>query len=410
MNKNTVYSLRILTSTFLPHLSCSLVQNFVGPLAPFLQESLSITRTQIGMLISIQHVGQVAMAIPAGAIVERVGIRIWLFFSPFFLGLCALYFACAKSFIAGVVIFLLGGFMYAFINPATTKAILLGFAQERRGTAIGIKHTGTPAGSFIAAAVLPAAALAYGWEWSIILVAVISILVGLFGWLLYQERENNSVGEEAILPQQSNAKEDIFKLLRNTDFLLTSGLQAIFVMSLYIIQAYLVLYLVEFLGYSKVYAGFVMAAVQLIGAISRIGFGMVSDFIFDGRRVPVLQIMGFITVIGLVGLGFLNAATPSWITFLAASLAGGGSTGFMGTAVLLRAELAGKHLVATSTGMGMAIAASGILLGPPLFGFIVDSIHSYRIAWEAIALLNLVSTLLLRFIHEPVGKEIQKGF
>ncbi|MHB8918609.1 MAG: hypothetical protein ACYC4H_11335, partial [Desulfocucumaceae bacterium] len=91
-----------------------------------------------------------------------------------------------------------------------------------------------------------------------------------------------------------------------------------------------------------------------------------------------------------------------WFVWIIASMAGAGAIGFNGTSILLRAELAGKDLVATSTGMGMAIAAWGVVFGPPLFGLVVDITGSYRIAWGLLSVAILASTLLLRFVREKV--------
>ena len=43
------------------------------------------------------------------------------------------------------------GIGYAFINPATARAVLMGFPRTRRGTGMGVKQTGVPAGGVIAA-------------------------------------------------------------------------------------------------------------------------------------------------------------------------------------------------------------------------------------------------------------------
>jgi MFS family permease len=149
-----------------------------------------------------------------------------------------------------------------------------------------------------------------------------------------------------------------------------------------------------------------MAVTQVLGIIGRIVWGVMSDFVFTGKRVPTLQVASLTTVIGLVGLALTGKATPSWVILIAASLAGAGSIGFGGTAILLRAELAGRSLAATSTSIGMAIGAWGIVLGPPLFGFIVDLTNSYTLAWGLTAAASLAAVIMLRFIHEhKTGKK-----
>lgn len=198
--------------------------------------------------------------------------------------------------------------------------------------------------------------------------ALITVLGGICGWFLYTEGKGGLKTREAETPKQRSLQGDLVELLHNRDFIITSILQGIFNMGQFIIQSYLVLYLIESLRYSPVYAGFVMGAVQLIGSISRILWGLMSDFIFfTGRRLPTLLVISLVTVSGLVGLGLLKETTPVWIVWVITSAAGAGCIGFAGTAILLRAELAGKSLAATTTGVGMAISFLGTLLGPPFF-------------------------------------------
>lgn len=400
---------RILVATFLPHFSVSLALSAIGPLAPFLQEAFQISRAQIGILTSAQSVGSIAMATISGGIVERFGIRSWIFLSQAITGMCAFCFANTASFTLGMALFLITGFAFSFVNPATTKAIIIFFPHVRRGTAIAIKQCGVPAGALLASASLPAIAVSAGWEKSMLAVALITVLGAVGGWLFYPDNDGELLaGRNRSFPQHSFRK-DFGKLLRNKDFLLTSGLQGIFNMGQFVIRSYLVLYLVEAIGCSILFAGFTMAVMQLSGLVSRLLWGMISDFLFAGRRIPVLQIIGSVTFAGLIGLAFLDKTMPAWFIWVIACTAGAGSEGFPGTAILLRAELAGKDLAATSTGLGMAISFWGVLLGPPLFGFVVDMTNSYRFAWMILAVITFVATVLLRFIHEPTSRTIEKG-
>lgn len=313
-----------------------------------------------------------------------------------------------NTFNQGIVIFFLLGLAFSFLNPATTKTILLSFSQMRRGTAIAIKQTGASMGSFLASISLPAIAVAVGWGRGVQLVAAANVVLGVLGWVLY--KEGGSPGERNAAAHPGSFRGNLRKLLTNSDFILISFLQGVFNVAQFATQSYLVLFLVESVGYSVIHAGIVLAMTQFCGIIGRIGWGLASDFIYGGRRVPTLQMIGIITMLGLVGLAFIDRTTPSWLLWIIASMAGAGTLGFSGTAILLRAELAGSDLVATSTGMGMAIAAWGVVVGPPLFGLVVDITGSYRTAWGIMATLIMVATGLLRFVHEHKhGFEAGKG-
>ena len=47
----------------------------VAPLAPFLLESLQLTRAQVGLFVPAVYLGGVLMALPAGWLTDRLGVR-----------------------------------------------------------------------------------------------------------------------------------------------------------------------------------------------------------------------------------------------------------------------------------------------------------------------------------------------
>ena len=72
-------------------------------------------------------------------------------------------------------------------------------------------------------------------------------------------------------------------------------------------------------------------------------------------------------------------------------------TGILGTLVI---ESIGRHSAATAIALVFAIGSPGALLGPPLFGLIVDQTGSYRLAWLATAIPVAVGLLALRRVAE----------
>lgn len=401
-NQNEIKPVHILAATFLSHLSICLSMGSVGPLAPFLQTDLDMSRAQIGMLTSAHSLGWIFMALVSGSLIERTGVRLWLLLSPVITGIFTILFSGITSFNQGVLIFFVLGLLFSFLNPATTKAIIQSFPVVRRGTAIAVKQTGGPVGVFLASFSLPVIALGAGWETGMLFAGLINVLVGISGWFLYKER-NRQAGSSK---HQSTFKANLNKLFHNMDFLLISFLQGIFNIVQFVIQSYLVLFLMESVGSSIIEAGFVLAATQVFGIIGRLAWGVMSDFIFAGKRVPTLLAASLTTVIGVFVLALAGQTTPFWVIMIAASLAGAGSIGYGGTSILLRAETAGKELAATSTSIGMAIAAWGVVVGPPVFGYIVDATDSYSIAWALITVISLAATVMLRFLHEPEHESI----
>ncbi|MBA7702499.1 hypothetical protein ES703_111268 [subsurface metagenome] len=74
--------------------------------------------------------------------------------------------------------------------------------------------------------------------------------------------------------------------------------------------------------------------------------------------------------------------------------------GWGGIYVTIAGELGGRESAGAATGAASAIIFIGVILGPPIFGFIVDSTGSYQMAWLAMALAAAVSVLFGSLIRE----------
>jgi ACS family hexuronate transporter-like MFS transporter len=67
-------------------------------------------------------------------------------------------------------------------------------------------------------------------------------------------------------------------------------------------------------------------------------------------------------------------------------------------------ELAAKETAGSATGVSLGIVFLGNVIGPLLFGGIVDMTGSYRGAWGPISILMVVSLLALFLLREKIHK------
>ena len=127
--------------------------------------------------------------------------------------------------------------------------------------------------------------------------------------------------------------------------LIFAGVQTVFL-------AFLVLYLRDVVHIALVVAAKYLVAAQVSGAIGRIGFGLLSDRLFGGRRRIVLAIAG----LGSIGCALaLSATAPGTGPWLLAPLAVGigfFGVGWNGVQHTLMAELAGPRAAGTAVGLG----------------------------------------------------------
>lgn len=392
-----------------------------GPLAPYLQAEFGLSRAQIGWLTTSRFIATVAVALPAGYIIGRIGVRSSILASVAGFALTGSLFAMVTHFYQAYVIFFVMGIAFAIVNPATTKAIMDYFPVRGRATIMAFKQMGVPLGGVAAAMVFPFIADIAGWRISVWAAAGAStVALLLISRMLKPSELVTDRGEPAspdenpepeekssVAAGQGSLLSEFIYMIRDRDLVLTSILQGAFMTAQVNLGAYLLLYFNEQLGFHVVLAGAMLASAQVAGTIARILWGMVSDY-WLGGRVNTLRLIGFVMSAGLVLLGTLNRGTATWLAWFAAIFAGVGSLGWAGTVTLLRAELVGRERAALATGFGMTMASWGSLAGPPIFGWLVDVTGTYSFAWWGTAALTLLSTLAFWKVREPKARRETK--
>jgi MFS family permease len=168
--------------------------------------------------------------------------------------------------------------------------------------------------------------------------------------------------------------------------------------------AHLTLYATESFELPAVVAGQLLALAQVGATVGRLGGGFVSDRALGGRRRP-----GVITM-ALVGAGAyailaLGARLPLAVLWVLAPVAGAGAFGWVGLYLALIAEIGGARYAGLLTGVGVACAWSGVLVGPPLFGLVVDVTGGYGAAWLLLAIVAVGVAVALARLEPLVQRE-----
>ena len=91
-----------------------------------------------------------------------------------------------------------------------------------------------------------------------------------------------------------------------------------------------------------------------------------------------------------------GVALPLPLAAAVALLAGVGALGWMGLYLALAAEVGGPRHAGLLTGVAVGAAWSGVLVGPPLFGALLQATGDYHWPWIALA---AVSTLAAAALH-----------
>ena len=371
----------------------------VGPLgipsiAPLIRESLDLSVAQAGSFLSAYYVGPVLMSLPAGWLADRWGVRGTMILGQALIAIGLGVVAVAPSFSFMIIILMLAGAGYGVLNPTTTKAGMAWFPPRQRATVVGLKQVGLPFGGAVGALVMPPLALAFGWRTAVAFAAAVVGALALLTWALYRDLPEPAAAGPA--PERTG----FWAVMRNRDLWLVGVSTLIFAGVQTVFLSFLVLYLRDVVQIALVVAAKYLVAAQCGGVVGRIGFGLLSDRLFGGRRRIVLAIAGMGSIACALLLSTTAPGAGPWrLVPLAASI-GCFGVGWNGVQHTLMAELAGVRAAGTAVGLGLAISSLGVTVCPPIFGLVVERVGGFGAAWLSLAASMVLGLLLLIPVRE----------
>ncbi|MFA4966405.1 MAG: MFS transporter, partial [Thermoleophilia bacterium] len=159
----------------------------VGPLAPFLKESFTLSNAQIGGLTSATAVSYAPTLIMAGWLADRIGVRRALLIGSAITGVCIGAVALAPSYRVMLLLLACSGFGCGFIYPTAVKAIMVWFPAHERATAVGVNQAAVNVSGMLGAAIMPALAAAAGWQAGFVFAALLAFAVCGLAAALYRD-------------------------------------------------------------------------------------------------------------------------------------------------------------------------------------------------------------------------------
>ena len=150
--KPMTFPLSILALVTVTHIIGASAQYGINTFAPFYQDELGLTRAQVGLFFTAFYIGMAGFSFTAGWFSDRLGVRRASLIGHVFAGTAVMFASLGRVLRLAFACFLLTGLGYSFLNPASTKGVLMWF-QRHRATAMGIKQTGVPGGGVLTALV-----------------------------------------------------------------------------------------------------------------------------------------------------------------------------------------------------------------------------------------------------------------
>ncbi len=385
---------RVLAAAVVVQITSSVITLGLPALVPFVRQAMELTLAQAGLFSSIPALGSFIALFGIGWLVDCLGDRNVLVVGGVVGGLAMLATSLAPTYVMLLALLMVVGIGTAAPTPAGSTAVINEFGLRQRGTAMGIRQAGVPVGGALGALTLAPVAAAWGWR-AAIFGAGIGYLVGaVVCWALFPpglRQVRGVVADPAAVGAPARPL--------NASLVKASGYGMLMVAGQFSIVAYLSLYLNHVWRVPPVAGALVLAALQLLGAVGRIGWGWVSDRAFSASRSRVLVLVGVVAAIDTLALGWLPNAAPAWLIGLVTVIAGLTAVGWSGVYFTFLAELADPGYEGRSVAFGMTLNQPGIVLGPWAFGLVGDLTRSYRASWTALAVALALAALIASTIR-----------
>jgi sugar phosphate permease len=373
---------------------------------PPMQEGLSLTYTQVGLIGTGNFIGYLLLAVIGGFIAARFGARRVIFISLIIMGICLFLTGFSGSFAFAFFMRLVtgmgngGAYIPAMALPAAW------FVTKKRGLATGIATIGTGIGLSVIGLCLPSFMVKYGqvgWRYAWYVMGVL-VFIGSFcvyvlerdnprekGLSMYggnDKQDDNPMDETKIL--LLSAWQDV---IREKEIWKLGAVYFLFGFSYIIYLTFFIAYLTREIGLSVKMAGGVFAVLGFFSILSGVLWGSISDVV--GRRYGSLlaySTLAFAYFIfafwkeapGLYLSCIIFGITVSAIPVIMAAAAGDAMGG--------RLASAGLGFITLFFGVGQAC-------GPGVAGFIKDATGSFTYAFVLCAVISLIGafgSLLLK--------------
>lgn len=383
----------ILALLWLLYASFSIVSRSIAPLVTPILKDLNLSYSQMGLILGAWQLIYIVVALIAGTIIDKWGVRKSLFIGAAIIGLSAVLRHFPKGFetmLAVVALFGIGGPMISIGCPKTTS---LWFKGKDRGTAVGIYMTGNWIGGIIVLSITNGFIMpltGYSWRLTFVCYGLLTFVIALLWWSLGKDIR------PTVVTESPNIWEVFSKLIRlwNIKIVLIIGILMFATFHGFTIWLPKIL---ENSGLPSTKAGF-MASIPLASGIIPVLF--ISHWIAPQLRG---RFIAFISLINIVTL-FIVFVTSGFLLFIGLILFGIAYCSFpILILILMDTHEVGSKYMGSAGGMFFCVAEVGGFTAPLIMGVLVDITGTFLTGAFFLAGVNLtIFILALLLKKEPI--------
>lgn len=380
----------------------------LGSMAPLMRVDLGFTTGQQGIAVAIFFLFAATGSALVGRPSERQGAHRALRSGIAVTILALITLSRVTAWWQITLVLAFAGVAHATLHVGSNLLLARSVPDGRQGTAFGIKQASVPLATLIAGAVVSlTSGFDEGWRVAYLGVAVVAACVLVVQFLLTRRvvdpsrsaatRPRAAVTDEGVAdaPTAAPAAPIPADAYDARELLLMSIAVGFAAASANVLAAFLVGFAAD--GPMDVdTAGTLLAVASAIGLVTRLAAG------WSGDRWPRHADFGLLAGMFVVGgtsfaLLPVGVGTPAllWIAACVAFSAGWGWPGLF-TFIVARRN---AHAPATATGVTQSGIFFGAVVGPLLFGYVVEWTGTYRFAWWGAAVAQFVGAILITSVN-----------
>ncbi len=371
-------------------------------LLPLIGKELGLSYTEIGLIMTVQHLAGAISNLPGGVLVDTVGKKGYLMAtSLFWVGFPYALMSLTHSFWMLLVCVTLVGVGNNLWHPAAISTLAHRY-PERKGLVLSFHGMGGNVGEAVAPLVIGALLAWYSWRSVVVLnvvpglvmSALILLLLGAFS----MSREDGAINAGAKARGAREYLRDFATLLRNKALILIACSSAFRTMTQTGLLTFLPVYLAYELGYSPFLVGVFLTVLQLAGFIAAPIGGHLSDIMGRKRVITASMTMTAVMIVGMV----LAGKSSAFVVFIA--LVGFFLYAMRSVLQAWAVESVPKNLTGAGVGLQFGVTAVGAGISPAIFGMIADAYDIYT-GFYFLAGTIACANILIFFM--PSGKLVQ---
>lgn len=367
--------------------------NSIPPLFKEIGKEISISKTDMGLIIGVTFIAALFFSFIGGGISDRIGSKWAIGGSVIIVALFGTLRSITGSSYGLVVCMFLMGIGSAIILPNVPKVLGTWFESKQLATANGICLIGMPLGGAvgmgISAGILSPAL--GGWRNVMIALGGVTFITGILWMVLFKDIKVHRADEI----EKKSIRDNFKKVLRIKDIWWASVYSGFNMAGVLAVVSLLPHSLSE-RGITEARSGALVAIMLSLSTIFKVVGGIISDRL--GRRKPVLVICAIVQGASTFAFGIFTG-----IPLIVALIFSGISMGMIPPVLLaipVEIKEVGSALAATAAGLIFMIGNIGGFLGPIVSGKIMDVTGSDGLGFLFMGFILILGSLFILPVRE----------